>query len=119
MLIVLAIAQVVSLLGAIPGILSVQVNAQFDVAQQEVFGRIIPLLILASLAILFGLGWWLTSKARKRLDAWKEGVLKLILRRNSVPGGRLQAWRGAMESCPSRVFPGRYIACHPNHYSFS
>ncbi len=87
MLIALAVAQVVSLLGAIPGILSIQVNAQFGVAQQEVFGRIIPLLILASIAILFGSGWWLTSKARKRLDAWKEGVLK------PDPPQEFGAWR--------------------------
>ena len=76
LLIVLAIAQVVSLLGALPGILSVQVNAQFDNAQQEVFRRVIPLLILASVVILFGLGWWITAKSRKRLDAWKDGLLK-------------------------------------------
>ena len=76
LLIVLAIAQVASLLGALPGILSVQVNAQFDNAQQEVFRRVIPLLILASVVILFGLGWWITAKSRKRLDAWKDGLLK-------------------------------------------
>jgi GAF domain-containing protein/HAMP domain-containing protein len=76
MLIVLAVTQVVSLLGAIPGILSIQVNAQFDAAQQEVLNRVLPFLLLASIAILFGFGWWITTAARKRLDAWKEGVLK-------------------------------------------
>jgi GAF domain-containing protein/HAMP domain-containing protein len=75
-LIVLVVAQFISLLGAIPGILSVHINAQFDAAQRGIFARVIPLLILISIAILFGLGWWLTGKARRRLDAWKEGVLR-------------------------------------------
>jgi len=74
--IVLVIAQIISLIGAIPGILSIQTNAQFDAQQRAVFGRIIPLLILASIAILFGVGWLITSKSRKRLNAWKEGVLR-------------------------------------------
>jgi GAF domain-containing protein/HAMP domain-containing protein len=75
-LLVLVVAQLISLLGAIPGFLSVQVNARFDASQQAMFNRILPLLILASIAILFGLGWWITAKARKRLDAWKEGILR-------------------------------------------
>ena len=86
-LIVLVVVQVVSLLGALPGILSIQVNAQFDASQKEVFGRVIPFLILASTAILIGFGWWVTAKARKRLDAWKEGVLK------PDPPQEFEAWR--------------------------
>ncbi len=87
LLIVLAAAQVVSLLGAIPGILSIRANARFDASQQEVLGRIIPLLILASIVILFSIGWWITSKARKRLNAWKEGLLK------PDPVQEFDAWR--------------------------
>jgi GAF domain-containing protein/HAMP domain-containing protein len=75
-LIVLVLAQLVSLLGAIPGVLSIQTNAQFDAEQRAVLGRIIPLLIVASIAILFGFGWLFTSRSRKRLNAWKEGVLR-------------------------------------------
>jgi GAF domain-containing protein/HAMP domain-containing protein len=86
-LIVLLVAQLVALLGAIPGILSIEVNTQFNAAQQEIFSRVVPLLVLVSITILFGFGWWITSKARRRLDAWKEGTLK------PDPSQEFDAWR--------------------------
>ncbi len=86
-LLVLVVAQLVSILGAIPGILSIQVNADFNALQTQFFGRVIPLAIVLSIAILLGLGWWITAKARKRLDAWKEGVLK------PDPAQELDAWK--------------------------
>jgi GAF domain-containing protein/HAMP domain-containing protein len=87
MLVVLAAAQIISLLGAIPGILSIQINAQFSPAQQQIIGRFIPFLTMASLVILFGLGWWLTSASRKRLDAWKDGALR------PEPSEEFGAWK--------------------------
>src|SRR5215207_1003268 len=75
-LIALAVAQIISLLGAIPGIISVQVNAQFDAEQTQFFSLVVPLLILVSNLILLAIGWRLTSTARKRLDAWAKGTLK-------------------------------------------
>lgn len=75
-LFVLVISQVASLLGAIPGILSIQVNAQFGAREQQILGNVVPVLILLSFAILFPLGLRFTSAARKRLDFWKEGTLK-------------------------------------------
>lgn len=75
-IIALAIAQIFSLLGAIPGIISVQVNAQFDAEQTRVFSNIVPLLIIVSNLILLGFGWRVTTTARRRLDAWSKGVLK-------------------------------------------
>ncbi len=75
-IIVLAVAQIVSLVAAIPGIVSAQVNAQFDQEQIRIFAIIIPLLVLLSNLILLGIGWLSTSTARKRLDAWAKGVLK-------------------------------------------
>ena len=42
-LIALVAAQVISLLGAIPGILSIRVNTEFNQAQLQVFSKFIPL----------------------------------------------------------------------------
>ena len=70
LIIVLAIIQVVALLGAIPGILSIRVNAEFDESQLRLFSIIIPALIVATYVILLFIGWRLTPIARKRLDGW-------------------------------------------------
>lgn len=86
-LIALAVTQIISLLGSIPGIISVQVNAQFDVEQMRFFSFLVPLLILVSNIILLGIGWRLTPTARKRLDAWTEGTLK------PNPAEEFTAWR--------------------------
>lgn len=86
-LIALAVTQIISLLGAIPGIISVQVNAQFDVEQMRFFSFLVPLLILVSNIILLGIGWRLTPTARKRLDAWTKGTLK------PNPAEEFTAWR--------------------------
>lgn len=75
-LIILAVVQVISLLGAIPGVIAVQVNAQFTAEQTRAFAIVIPLLLLASNLLLLVIGWRLTSNARKRLDAWVAGTLK-------------------------------------------
>ena len=86
-LIALAVAQIISLLGAIPGIISVQVNAQFDAEQTQFFSLVVPLLILVSNLILLAIGWRLTSTARKGLDAWAKGTLK------PNPAEEFSAWR--------------------------
>ncbi len=74
--IVLAVAQIISLIAAIPGIVSVQANARFSQEQIRVFAITIPLLVLLSNLILLWIGWRSTSMARKRLDAWAKEVLK-------------------------------------------
>lgn len=69
-IVVLAVAQVLSLVAAIPGIISIQVNAQFNAEQIRVFVlTAVPLLIVSNLIILY-IGWHSTPEARKRLEAW-------------------------------------------------
>lgn len=75
-LLVLAVAQIISLLGAIPGILSIQANAHFGAEEMQVFLQTIPLLVLLSLLILFAIGWRITSTARKRLDLWSQDAIR-------------------------------------------
>ena len=68
LIILLAVIQIIALLGAIPGILSVQANAEFDEGQLRIFSILVPFLILITYLLLLGIGWWLTSITRKRLD---------------------------------------------------
>ncbi len=75
-IIVLAVAQISSLLAAIPGVISIQANAQFDATEIRIFSITIPLLLILSNIILLMIGSRLTRKARKRLNAWAEGTLK-------------------------------------------
>jgi len=70
LIIILAAAQIIALLGAIPGILSIRVNAEFDESQLQIFSIAVPVLIVSTILILLAIGWWLTPIARKRLDSW-------------------------------------------------
>jgi len=70
LIIILAAAQIISLLGAIPGILSIQVNAEFDEPQLRLFSIFVPAVIILTNLILLAIGWRLTPIARKRLDSW-------------------------------------------------
>lgn len=72
----LAMGQIVSILGALPGIISIQINAQFNSEQIRLFASIMPLLVLVSFLILLVVGWRLTPQARRRLDAWARGSLR-------------------------------------------
>jgi len=87
LLIALVAAQIVSLLGAIPGILSIQVNAEFNQAQLQVFTKFIPIMLFVSIALLLGIGWRMTPTARKRLNFWTQGILK------PDPGEEFHAWK--------------------------
>jgi GAF domain-containing protein/HAMP domain-containing protein len=70
LIILIATAQIIALLGAIPGILSIWVNAEFDEQQTRVFSILVPILIIITNLILLGIGWWLTATARKQLNSW-------------------------------------------------
>lgn len=83
----IAIAQSVALLGAIPGILSVSVNAEFDVEQVRSFSVLVPVLILATFLILLGISWRITPIVRKKLDMWADETIR------AKPEDDLLAWR--------------------------
>jgi len=75
-LIGIAAAQVISMLGAIPGILSIQVNADFSEELAHTFSITVPILIILSHLIMLGIGWYITRSARSRLNKWVESPLK-------------------------------------------
>ena len=70
LIIILATAQIIAMFGAIPGILSIRVNAEFDEPQLRLFSIIVPALIVITNMILLAIVWRLTPIARKRLDSW-------------------------------------------------
>ena len=72
----LAVAQVISVVAAIPGIISIQANAQFNAQQIQGFLIMIPVLLILAYVVILYIGWRSTPTARKRLDAWAKGVLK-------------------------------------------
>lgn len=87
LIIVIAVAQLIALLGAIPGILSINVNAEFSERQLQIFSWMVPFLIILSSLILLGLSWLMTPTARKRLNDWAQASL------TSKPGEEYKAWR--------------------------
>ena len=86
-IIIIAVAQLIALLGTLPGILSIIVNAEFDEKQLQIFSWVVPLSIVLSNAILLGITWLMTPTARKRLDDWTRGL--------SLPSSEeeYKAWR--------------------------
>lgn len=85
--IVIAAAQVVALLGALPGILSILVNADFSERLADAFAITVPILIILSNLLLLGISWWMTRSAQNRLNQWA----KSFLRPN--PAEELAAWQ--------------------------
>lgn len=75
-LIALATAQIISILGALPGIISIQINAQFSGEQLRLFASVLPLLVVLSFVVLLLVGWRITTQARRRLDAWTTDTLR-------------------------------------------
>jgi len=75
-LIAIAAAQVIAMLGAIPGIISIQVNADFSEALSHTYRVTVPILIILSHLIMLGISWYITRSARNRLNKWVAGSLK-------------------------------------------
>ncbi len=76
LIIMIAIVQLLSLFGAIPGLLSVRVNAEFEEGPLEAFSTIAPILILVTNLCLLAVSWWITPTARKRLEEYAAGTGK-------------------------------------------
>lgn len=75
-LLALASAQLISLAGSIPGVLSIRTNAQFNEALIRTLNIMMPILVIVSNLVLLGIGAWLTPVSRKRLDQWAANRIK-------------------------------------------
>lgn len=76
LLILIAAAQILALFGAIPGILSIRVNAEFDASVLRTFAILVPILIVITNIVLLLVVWRLTTVSRKRLDLWVSQATK-------------------------------------------
>lgn len=75
-LLVVAASQLVGLLGAVPGLLSIQLNVQPNQELTVLFARLIPILLVASQVGLLVYVWLTTPNARARLTEWKNDNLR-------------------------------------------
>jgi GAF domain-containing protein/HAMP domain-containing protein len=86
-IIVVAVAQLLAVLGALPGLISIRLNVEFNEELSLLFSRLLPVLGLVNYLLLLGIGWQITRTARKRLDDWSRDTLR------PNPGEELSAWR--------------------------
>jgi GAF domain-containing protein/HAMP domain-containing protein len=87
LIIIIAFAQLLSLVGAIPGLLSIRVNAEFEAGPLETFSRMVPLLALVANLIVLAVSWQITPAARKRLNDHAAGITR------TKPEDEFRAWR--------------------------
>jgi GAF domain-containing protein/HAMP domain-containing protein len=74
LLITFVVAQIITIPGALLGIISIQMNAEFTNLQLREISAPTPWLIFSSQLILLFFVWLMSQVARKRMDAWKQGV---------------------------------------------
>ena len=76
LIIIIAVAQILSLFGAIPGLFSIRINAEFEEGPLETFSRMVPILVLIANLGILAVSWWITPTARKRLNEHAAGAGK-------------------------------------------
>lgn len=74
LIILIAIAQIVSLIGAIPGLLSIRINAESEQGLLESYFQMVPILVLVTNLLLLAVSWWITPTVRKRLSERALGI---------------------------------------------
>ncbi|HSK89236.1 MAG TPA: GAF domain-containing protein [Anaerolineales bacterium] len=85
--ILIGVAQVIALLGAVPGILSTRANAELNEQLARTFSFLVPFLIIVSIPVLVGISRRLIPTALKKLDVWADDTIRL------KPEDDLVAWR--------------------------
>jgi GAF domain-containing protein/HAMP domain-containing protein len=75
-ILVIVASQMTGMIGAIPGLVSMNLNIEPDADLVRLFSRLVPALVIFSQVLLVVIGWQITSATRKRLNEWKQGVLR-------------------------------------------
>ncbi|NWG35544.1 MAG: GAF domain-containing protein [Chloroflexi bacterium] len=75
-ILVIVASQMTGMIGAIPGLVSMNLNIEPDADLVRLFSRLVPALVIFSQVLLVVIGWQITSATRKRLSEWKQGVLR-------------------------------------------
>jgi len=65
----IAIGQIVGLIGAVPGLLSIKMNVELSEELGRQLSSAVPILFIISQIILIGICWQITSNARNRLSS--------------------------------------------------
>ena len=87
LLIIVAVAQLVAILGVVPGIVFLRLNVTYSEEAISNLAKLLPILLFSSYVILLGISWQLTPTARKRIDEWSRGDL------HPNPEEELTAWK--------------------------
>src|SRR6266540_2105652 len=82
-----AVAQIIALVGAIPGILSIQANAEFKAQQSRIISILVPIAIIITNLVLIEISRQITPAARKKLDVWADDSIRI------KPEDNFLAWR--------------------------
>jgi len=85
-ILVVLFAQGIALLGAVPGFLLIQLNAELNERQSRALFATVPPLILLSFLTLLYITWRITSSVRQRMDELVSGQSV------AKPGLELRAW---------------------------
>jgi len=75
-LFVIVIAQILAFIGAVPGLVSIQLNVKFGDELNQLFAWLVPVLVIVSQLVLLGISWWITPHTRKRLNEWCRGIVR-------------------------------------------
>ncbi len=110
-LIVIAIAQLSAIPGAILGTFSIYINADFTPQTLTETSRLTPFFILAGNLILLVIAWYLTPNARKRLDDWSNKQLKADPREEEAAWSEITAltWRYSIAALKGITSPDQFI----------
>lgn len=88
-IILLAISQLAGLPGAIPGLISFQLNVGLNNELSRLLLRLVPFLLILSQILLLGIGWRITTNARSRLNEWSQNNIRTDEKKE------LAAWKEA------------------------
>ena len=95
-------SQLIGLLGAIPGLVSIRLNVELSEDLVKLFSRLVPALIITGQVVLLGISWLITRNARLRLKEWSGEKLR------ANPALEFFAWQ-EISSLTTRYGIGSFI----------
>jgi len=97
-ILVIFVAQLTAIPGAILGSISIYFNADFTPQALTETSRLTPFFILAGNIILLVIAWYLTPNARKRLNGWSSKQLKADAKEETAAWSEITSltWRYGM-----------------------
>lgn len=103
-ILVIAVAQIFAIFGAVLGTMATHLNADFDPETVSRLSQYTPVLILLGNLILLVVAWYLTPNARRRLTGWARTQLR------ANPEEELAAWREITAITPRYGIAALFVA---------